>query len=102
MNRLQRQLWHRLSQRQVAVLSSIAALDGALLIALGYALVTSQAELVLGIAPTYSALFLVLAGSLVSFAERGRVSWSLVTSILVGGPLGAVLVLRLCRRSPSR
>jgi hypothetical protein len=101
MNRLQRQLWHRLSQRQVAVLSGIAALDAALLIALGYGLVSAQAEVILAIAPSYSALFLVLAGSLTCFAERGRVSWSLVTSILLVGPLGAAVVLRLCRRSPS-
>jgi hypothetical protein len=54
------------------------------------------------IAPTYSALFLVLVGSLVRFAERGRVSWPLVTAVMVVGPFGAVVVLRAGRRSPSR
>jgi hypothetical protein len=97
-----RQLWHRLSHRQSAVLRAVATLDGLLLLTICYAAAVSRLELVLLIAPTYSALFLVLVGSLVRFAERGRVSWPLVTAVMVVGPFGAVVVLRAGRRSPSR
>jgi hypothetical protein len=94
------QLWHRLGRRQLAVLGSIAALDGALLFGLGVGILSARRELVLLLAPTYSALFLVLAGSLAALADRARVSWPLVATIMVLGPLGAALLLRLCRRPP--
>jgi hypothetical protein len=102
MSKLRSQLWHRLGRRQVTALTFVAALDGLLLIALGYGVVTAKSELVLLVAPTYSVLFMVLACSLAVFAERGLVSWHLVSGILLIGPLGAAVALRLCRRSSSR
>lgn len=97
-----RQLWHRLSREQTAVLSAVAALDGVLLLALCYAALRSRFDLAVLLAPTYSVLFLVLAGSLVRFAERGRASWPLVTAVMLVGPLGAIIALQAGRRSPSR
>lgn len=106
MKKRRRQPQHLLSRRQAAVLQSIAVLDVALLIALGYGILSANSELVLLVAPTYSALFLVLTCTLASFAERGLFSWRLVAGILLVGPLGAAVALWLCRpwaaqRSPS-
>jgi hypothetical protein len=97
-----RQLWHRLSRVQAAVLTAVAALDGVLLLAICYAALRSRPDLAVLIAPTYSALFLVLAGSLARFAERGRASWPLVAAVMLVGPFGAIVALRAGRRSPSR
>ncbi|MBA3263468.1 MAG: hypothetical protein H0T69_13560 [Thermoleophilaceae bacterium] len=83
-------------------MTAVAALDGVLLLALCYAILSSRAELVLLIAPTYSALFLVLTGSLARLAERGHVSWPLVTGVMLLGPLSAGVALRLGRSSSSR
>jgi hypothetical protein len=97
MKRLRSQLWHRLDRRQVTVLVSVAALDGLLLIPLGYGAVTAKSEFVFLVAPTYSVLFMVLGCSLAVFADRGLVSWPLVSAVLVIGPVGAAVALRLCR-----
>jgi hypothetical protein len=94
MKKLRPQLWHRLGRRQVAVLLLVAALDGIALAGLAWAIVTASSELVLLIAPTYSTLFTVLACSLGVFAQRGLVSWPLVSGILLAGPLAAALALR--------
>jgi hypothetical protein len=94
MNKLRPQLWHRLSRRQVAVLTLVAGLDGILLAALAYAIVSARSEFVLLVAPTYSALFMVLACSLGALAQRSLVSWPLLCGILLVGPLGAAVALR--------
>jgi hypothetical protein len=61
MEAIRRQLWHRLTSRQIGVLTSIATIDGALLIALAYGILSAKGEVVLVVAPTYSLLFLGLA-----------------------------------------
>ena len=94
MKKLRPQLWHRLGRRQVAALTVVAVLDAVLLGALAYAIVIASSELVLVVAPTYSALFMVLACSLAAFAQRGLVSWPLVSGILLAGPVGAAVALR--------
>ena len=93
MKKLRPQLWHRLGRRQVTVLTLVAALDAVLMAALGYAILTEKHELVVLVAPTYSALFMVLACSLAAFAERRLVSWPLVSAILLLGPVGAAVAL---------
>ena len=102
MRELRRQLWHRLTSRQLRTLTLVAGLDSALLIALGYAILVGESALILLLAPSYSTLFLVLAGSLFGLAGRGRASWALVTLIVVLGPLGALIGLRILppRSSP--
>lgn len=77
-------------------------LDGVFLLAICYGILSSRAQMVLLIAPTYSALFLVLAGSLFLFAERGYVSWRLVAAVMLVGPFGAAVALQLGRPSSSR
>ena len=94
MKKLRPQLWHRLGRRQVAVLTVVAALDAVLLGALAYSILVASSELVLLVAPTYTVLFMVLACSLGAFAERGLVSWPLVSGILLAGPVGAAVALR--------
>ena len=93
MKKLRPQLWHRLGRRQVTVLTVVAALDGVLMATLGYAILTAENELVVLVAPTYSVLFMVLACSLAAFAERGLVSWPLLSGILLLGPVGAAVAL---------
>lgn len=93
MRKLRPQLWHRLPRRQVTLLTVVAAVDGVLMAALGYAVLSGSSELVVLVAPTYSALFMVLACSLAVFADRGLVSWLLVAGILVVGPLGGAVAL---------
>jgi hypothetical protein len=93
MQNLRPQLWHRLRRRQVTVLMLIAALDGVVLAALGYAILSANSHLVLVVAPTYSVLFMVLACSLGALAARGLVSWPLVSGILLTGPVGGAVAL---------
>jgi hypothetical protein len=94
MKNLRPQLWHRLGRRHVTVLTLVAGLDSIVLAVLAYAIVSSRSELVLLVAPTYSALFMVLACTLGALAQRGLVSWPLVSGILLVGPLGAAVALR--------
>ena len=94
MNKLQPHLWHRLGRRQVTVLTVVAVVDTLVFGALGYAIASGRSELVLLVAPTYSALFTVLACTLSAYARQGLVSWPLVSGILLVGPIGAAVALR--------
>jgi hypothetical protein len=94
MKNLQPQLWHHLGPPQVTVLTVVAVLDTVVLGALGYAIASARSELVLLVAPTYSALFMVLACTLGAYARRGLVSWPLLSGILLVGPVGAAVALR--------
>ena len=89
MAKLRRIVWHRLTRRELGVLSALAAADGVLLVAIAYGLTRRAAELALSLIPSYSAMFLVLVATLACFAERRRVSWWLVIAVAFGGPVAA-------------
>lgn len=60
----------------------------------GYGVARARSEIVLLVAPTHGALFMVLACTLGAYAQRGLVSWPLVSAILLVGPVGAAVALR--------
>ena len=99
MKKFQPQLWHRLSRRQVTVLTVVAVVDTAVFAVLGYGIASARSDLVLLVAPTYSALFMILACTLGAYAHRGLVSWPLVSGILLVGPVGAAVALRRLGRA---
>lgn len=94
MKKLEPQLWHRLGRRQVTVLTVVAVVDTLVFSAIGYAIASGRGELVLLVAPTHSALFMVLACTLGAYARHGLVSWPLVSGVLLVGPVGAAIALR--------
>ena len=78
------------------MLTTVAAIDALLWLAVGYATATWTPQLVVLLAPTASALFMVIACSLGVYAARGSVSWPLVCAVLVGGPAAAAITLQRC------
>lgn len=97
MRKVQRLLWHRLTPRELTMLNVLAAGDGVLLLAIGFGALAGDEAVALSLITSYSAVFLVLVGSLAAFADRRRASWWLVFAVMASGPAGALVALRGCR-----
>ena len=95
MPRVEQLLWHRLSRRRLLILQGLASMSAAGLALVFYCVGAQRADLALLVAPTGSVLFALLVATLAVYAEGRLVSWAVVCAVLAGGPVAALLLLRL-------